>query len=217
MLDAFDEAESDYIFKYIIIGDSGVGKSNLLLRYTSNTFNSSHVMTLGVEFSAKTTKVLDKVIRFQMWDTAGQENFHAITRSFYKNSACALVVYDVTKRQSFDNVLTWVSECENECSDNMVKVLVGNKSDLDNEREVTKEEAHRVCEEKDMLFYETSAKTGANVIEIFEESAKAILLNIVNGKVDVNNNSEGIKLIEAKNSQQEHQAQEYKSTWSYYC
>lgn len=158
-----------YLFKYIIIGDSAVGKSNLLLKYSHNKFNEDYQTTIGVEFGAKNLTLSNKTYRIQVWDTAGQENFRSITRAYYKNSVCAMVVYDITNRESFHNVLTWIEDCKNQCPKTVFLVLVGNKSDLEDKRKVMYNEAVDFANKNGMLFFETSAKNGTNVEKVISD------------------------------------------------
>ena len=183
----------DYLFKYIIIGDAAVGKSNLLLRYAHGQFKPEYQLTIGVEFGAKNVEINNKVYRIQIWDTAGQENFRSITRAYYKNSVCALVVYDISSRDSFNNVSTWIDDCKNQSPKTIFMVLVGNKSDLSDRRQVNTEEGQELADKYGMLFYETSAKDGTNVDKIFSESANKIAQNIDQGYYDLENDSCGIK------------------------
>ena len=185
----------DYLFKYIIIGDAAVGKSNLLLRYTHGQFKPEYQLTIGVEFGAKNISISNKIYRIQIWDTAGQENFRSITRAYYKNSACALVVYDISSRESFDNVSTWIEDCRNQSPQTIFMVLVGNKTDLDfeNKRVVSFEEGQELAEKNKMMFFETSAKSGKNVDEIFYRSAESIAKRIEENFYDLENESCGIK------------------------
>ena len=185
----------DYLFKYIIIGDAAVGKSNLLLRYTHGQFKPEYQLTIGVEFGAKNISISNKIYRIQIWDTAGQENFRSITRAYYKNSACALVVYDISSRESFDNVSTWIEDCRNQSPQTIFMVLVGNKTDLDleNKRVVSFEEGQELAEKNKMMFFETSAKTGKNVDEIFFRSAENIAKKIDENYYDLESESCGIK------------------------
>lgn len=182
-----------YLFKYIIIGDSAVGKSNLLLQYAHNKFNDDYQATIGVEFGAKNITINSKIYRIQIWDTAGQENFRSITRAYYKNSVCAMVVYDITNRDTFTNVQTWIEDCKNQSPKTVFLVLVGNKSDLDDKRAVKYEEGIELANKNGMMFFETSAKTGFNVEEIFNSSAKAIAQKIDDGFYDLSNDTCGIK------------------------
>ena len=117
----------DFLCKYIIIGDASVGKSNLLLRYIHGQFRKDHKVTVGVEFGAKSEIIEDKNYRIQIYDTAGQENFRSITRGYFRNSACALVVYDITRRDTFNSVKDWIEDCKNSSPKNILIVLVGNK------------------------------------------------------------------------------------------
>jgi small GTP-binding protein len=182
----------NYLFKYIIIGDAAVGKSNLLLRYAHGQFKDEYQLTIGVEFGAKNISINDKIYRIQIWDTAGQENFRSITRAYYKNSVCALVVYDITNRDSFNNIANWVEDCKNQSPKTIFMVLVGNKSDLSDKRVISIEEGRELAEKYNMIFFETSAKTGDNVDLIFFKSAEEIAKKIEQGYYDLENDC-GIK------------------------
>nr|ABD65429.1 Rab2 [Suberites domuncula] len=183
-----------YLFKYIIIGDTGVGKSCLLLQFTDKRFQPVHDLTIGVEFGARMINIEGKQIKLQIWDTAGQESFRSITRSYYRGAAGALLVYDITRRETFDHLTTWLEDARQHSSSNMVIMLIGNKSDLDAKREVKSEEGLAFAKEHGLVFMETSAKTAANVEEAFINTAKEIYTKIQDGVFDVNNEANGIKL-----------------------
>ena len=192
MNDYISEGNYNYLIKFIIIGDAAVGKSNLLLRYTSGQFKEEYQLTIGVEFGSNNVIIRDNTYRIQIWDTAGQENFRSITRSYYKNTACAIIVYEISNKKSFENISSWIEECKNTAPKSILMVLVGNKCDLDN-REVTEEEGREFAEKNGMLFFETSAKTGKNVEELFKESVKVIDQKIKENYYDLENDSCGIK------------------------
>lgn len=183
-----------YLFKYIIIGDTGVGKSCLLLQFTDKRFQPVHDLTIGVEFGARMITIDTKQIKLQIWDTAGQESFRSITRSYYRGAAGALLVYDITRRDTFNHLTTWLEDARQHSSSNMVIMLIGNKSDLEERREVKREEGDAFAREHGLIFMETSAKTAANVEEAFIGTAKEIYQKIEEGVFDVNNEANGIKL-----------------------
>ena len=188
-----DEGNFDYSFKYIIIGDAYVGKSNLLLRYAHGQFKDDYQLTIGVEFAAKNVKIRGKTYRIQIWDTAGQESFRSITRGYYKSSVCALVVYDISNKESFNNISTWIEDCKNQSPKTIFFVLVGNKSDLEDKRQVSTEEGQELAEKYGIPFYETSAKTGTNINEIFFNSAEEIVKKMEQNYYDLEEDC-GIKL-----------------------
>ena len=183
----------DYLLKYIIIGDAAVGKSNLLLRFTQNDFKNEYQLTIGVEFGAKNIEINNKKFRLQIWDTAGQENYRSITRAYYKNSVCAILVYDISNRESFEHISNWIEDCLAQSPKTVFMVLVGNKSDLEDYRQVTFKEGEEMAKNNNIMFFETSAKTGENVEKIFEDSAKEINNKINQGYYDLENDSSGIK------------------------
>ena len=187
------ESDFHYLFKYIIIGDSAVGKSNILLRYVYGKFNEEFQSTLGVEFAAKNLEINQKRYRIQIWDTAGQESFRSITRAYYKNSVCAFIVYDITNRTTFSNAKSWLDDIQKQCPKTVFLVLVGNKIDLKEERQVSYEEGASFAQENNMLFFETSAKTGENVEDLFFKSAESINEKLENGYYDLTNGGCGIK------------------------
>mmetsp|Transcript_21754 Transcript_21754/g.51129 ORF Transcript_21754/g.51129 Transcript_21754/m.51129 type:complete len:207 (-) Transcript_21754:243-863(-) len=178
--------EYEYIFKYIIIGDMGVGKSCLLHQFTEKRFLPDSPHTIGVEFGTRVCEVDSKTIKLQIWDTAGQERFRAVTRSYYRGAAGALMVYDITRRSSFNHLATWLTDARNLTNPNTVIVLIGNKLDLGKNREVSFEEASRFSEENGLIYVEASAKTGENVEEAFLRTARQIYQNIQNGSLDLN-------------------------------
>ena len=183
----------DYLFKYIIIGDAGVGKSNILLRYVYSTFKSDYQLTIGVEFGEKTVEIKGKIYKIQIWDTAGNEQFRSITRTYYKNSVCAIVVYDISRRETFDNVINWIEDCKLNSPKSVFIILVGNKSDLEEDRQVTTEEGEEFANRYGIRFFETSAKNSININEIFSESVEFIVDRIEKKYYDLDNETCGIK------------------------
>ncbi|GLD95715.1 hypothetical protein PINS_up004393 [Pythium insidiosum] len=162
------EEEYDYLFKIVLIGDSGVGKSNLLSRFTRNEFNLESKSTIGVEFATKSIQAEGKTIKAQIWDTAGQERYRAITSAYYRGAVGALLVYDITKHVSFENVERWLKELRDHADANTVIMLVGNKSDLRHLRAVSTEEAMAFAEKNNLAFIETSALEATGVDTAFQ-------------------------------------------------
>ena len=184
----------DYLLKYIIIGDVEVGKSNLLSHYIDDRFTSEYQSTIGVEFRAKNVEIRNTTYRIQIWDTTGKENFRAIIRAYYyKNTACAFVVYDISNRNSFNNVSSWIEDCRYNSPKTIFMVLVGNKSDLADKRQVSTEEGRELAEKYEMKFYETSAKIGENVNDIFYDSVDEIAKKMDQNYYDLENDMCGIK------------------------
>ena len=183
----------NYLLKFVIIGDSGVGKSNILLRYINNTFSDEFKTTVGVEFGAKNLEVNGRIYRIQIWDTAGQENFRSIARAYYKNSVCACIVYDITNRNSFNSIQSWIDDCVKQSPKSILFILIGNKNDLNESREVQYEEGVEFAKKRNMIFLETSAKTGNNISTIFDKSIRQIDKNILDNKYDLSNENCGIR------------------------
>lgn len=167
-------SEYDYLFKLLLIGDSGVGKSCLLLRFADDTYTESYISTIGVDFKIRTVELDGKTIKLQIWDTAGQERFRTITSSYYRGAHGIIIVYDITDVESFSNVRQWLFEIDRFASEQVNKLLVGNKSDLTNKRVVTTETAKEFAQTLDIPFLETSAKNSTNVEEAFLTMAAQI-------------------------------------------
>merc|ERR1712000_103300 len=182
-----------YLFKYIIVGDTGVGKSCLLLQFTDKRFQPVHDLTIGVEFGARMISLDGKQIKLQIWDTAGQESFRSITRSYYRGAAGALLVYDITRRETFTHLSSWLDDARQHSNKEMTIMLIGNKSDLDHRRQVQYEEGEKFAKENGLVFLETSAKTAEHVEEAFVRTAKTIYQKIQDEIIDVNNETYGIK------------------------
>ncbi|KAF9085741.1 hypothetical protein BGX29_011183 [Mortierella sp. GBA35] len=154
----------DFLFKIVLIGDSGVGKSNLLSRFTRGDFNLESKSTIGVDFGARTVQVEDgKMIKAQIWDTAGQERYRAITSAYYRGAVGALLLYDITQHGTYESVSRWLSEVREHADANIIVMLVGNKSDLRHLRSIHTEEAKGFAEENGLMFIETSALDATNV------------------------------------------------------
>ncbi|KAL6574757.1 Ras-related protein RABE1c [Orobanche minor] len=168
-------ADYDYLIKLLLIGDSGVGKSCLLLRFSDGSFTTSFITTIGIDFKIRTIELDGKRIKLQIWDTAGQERFRTITTAYYRGAMGILLVYDVTDESSFNNIRNWIRNIEQHASDNVNKILVGNKADMDeSKRAVPTSKGQALADEYGIKFFETSAKTNLNVEEVFFSIAKDI-------------------------------------------
>jgi len=167
-------AEYDHLFKILMVGDSGVGKSSLLLRFTDDTFSENFISTIGVDFKIRTVNIDGKVVKMQIWDTAGQERFRTITSSYYRGAHGVILVYDVTDQVSFNNARQWLTEIERYACGNVVKLLVGNKSDLTTKRVVDFVTGKEFADQFNLPFLEASAKDGNNVGTAFNMLVKDI-------------------------------------------
>ncbi|KAI0685154.1 GTPase [Cytidiella melzeri] len=163
-----DQSNFDFLFKVVLIGDSGVGKSNLLSRFTRNEFNLESKSTIGVEFATRSLAIDSKTVKAQIWDTAGQERYRAITSAYYRGAVGALLVYDISKHATYTNVTRWLKELRDHADSNIVIMLVGNKSDLKHLRAVPTDEAKSFAAENGLSFIETSALDASNVEAAFQ-------------------------------------------------
>ncbi|KAL7102760.1 hypothetical protein ABFS83_08G132400 [Erythranthe nasuta] len=163
------EDDYDYLFKLVLIGDSGVGKTNLLSRFTRNEFSLESKSTIGVEFATRSLPVEGKVIKAQIWDTAGQERYRAITSAYYRGAVGALLVYDVTRHSTFESIERWLTELRNHTDPNIVVMLIGNKADLRHLVAVSTEDGTSFAEKESLYFMETSALEATNVDTAFTE------------------------------------------------
>ena len=168
----------DFLFKLILIGDSSVGKSNILLKYLKGEFDQNSRATVGVEFGTKNIKIKNKKIKIQIWDTAGQERYRSITSAYYKGAKGAFIVYDITRKLTFDNIDKWITDLKTNGDKNISIILIGNKSDLEDKREVEKEEGIKKSEEYKIAFLETSALNGDNIDKAFNELLEQIYQNV---------------------------------------
>ncbi|VVB13943.1 unnamed protein product [Arabis nemorensis] len=171
----------DYVFKLVLIGDSGVGKSQILSRYARNEFSLDSKATIGVEFQTRTLVLDHKSVKAQIWDTAGQERYRAVTSAYYRGAVGAMLVYDVTRRQTFDHIPRWLEELRGHADKNIVIILIGNKSDLEDQRAISIEDAKEFAEKEGLFFLETSALNAVNVETAFSTVLTEIF-NIVNKK-----------------------------------
>ena len=157
-------------------------------------FNPEHEITIGCEFMSKNIRIKDRDVRIQIWDTAGQETYRSITRTYYKSSTCAFIIYDITDRKSFSNITSWLNECKEMCYKDILICLVGNKTDLEEKRAVQRVKGERFAEDNGLLFFETSAKSGKNIEEMFNKCTEEIVTKIENGRIVVDAFTSGIKI-----------------------
>ena len=167
----------DLTLKILIVGDSGVGKTNFILRFLNNEFNQNYMSTAGIDLKSGSIEIKNKKIRIQIWDTAGQEKYKAITKNLFLKVMGALIVYDITNENSFYNLQSWVSMVKEECGKHMQILIVGNKSDLDSKRAISKEEVLNYAKEQKVEYIETSSKTGENIIKAITLLSEQILEN----------------------------------------
>ena len=201
MLDEENEKKYDYIFKLILIGNSCVGKSSIIQRYIQKTFNDEYTCTIGVDFFMKTLDINDNLIKLQLWDTAGTEKFKSITTGYYRGANAAFVVFDLTSRISFDSVSEWIQNYYNYSNPNSEKnvVLIGNKSDLKENREISDEEINKFAINNNIKYFETSAKNGNNIEECFYYIAEKLMKDMKEKGEDSNDNNNIIKSDNLKN------------------
>lgn len=165
----------DVVVKLLLIGDSGVGKSCLLLRFADDSFTSSFITTIGIDFKIRKLQIGEKLVKVQIWDTAGQERFRTITAAYYRNAMAIILVYDITDEGSFNNIKGWMRNIEQHASENVNKILVGNKSDMSDRRAVPYARGKALADEYKLMFFETSAKSSTNVDEVFTAISKQVI------------------------------------------
>jgi len=187
----------DLSFKLIVIGDSGVGKSSLTNKAVKDVFSNSFLPTVGFEFFSFMVKINDKILKLHIWDTCGQELYRSLVANFYKNCSLAILVYAIDDKESFKNLSLWLKDLKLNSNPDAKMILIGNKCDLEEERKVSKEEGENLAKKYGISFYETSAKTGANVQEAFTESLKNLSVKDIPKEVedDYNSRKKSYRLI----------------------
>ncbi|XP_015769261.1 PREDICTED: ras-related protein Rab-35-like [Acropora digitifera] len=189
----------DHLFKLLIIGDSGVGKSSLLLRFADNTFSGNYITTIGVDFKIRKINVDGEMVKLQIWDTAGQERFRTITSTYYRGTHGVIVVYDVTSADTFVNVKRWLHEIDQNCDD-VLRILVGNKDDDPERKVVERDDAKKFAEQMGIQVFETSAKDNKNVEEVFNTITQMVLRQKKDQIAKANEQSGVIKVKKDKKS-----------------
>ena len=206
----------DYIMKLILIGDASVGKTNILTKYLKNEFDPNSKATVGVELGTKNIQIDNKIIKVQIWDTAGQERYKAITSTYYKGAKGAIIVYDITRKITFDNIEKWIGDLKVNGDENIIIFLIGNKSDLNDNREVSKEDGLNKSEKFNIPFLETSALCGENISKVFEELIQRVYINNKEELVEENKKDikKGVDLNEIKNENNTEEKSEKKGCCS---
>ena len=192
----------NYLFKLLLIGDSGVGKSSILLRFADDTFSESYMSTIGVDFKIKTIQHENDTVKLQIWDSAGQERFKTITAAYYRGAQGIVTVYDVTNADSFDNIQTWLKEIDRNAAENCRRLLIGNKSDLEHLREVTYEQGNTFAKQLNIPFLETSARNNLFILQAFETMAGEIKKQ-VNNEGSLKKSGDSIRLGDGVNIEEQ--------------
>ncbi|KAL7858210.1 hypothetical protein AOLI_G00183120 [Acnodon oligacanthus] len=190
----------DYLFKLLLIGDSGVGKTCLLFRFSEDAFNTTFISTIGIDFKIRTVELNGKKIKLQIWDTAGQERFRTITTAYYRGAMGIMLVYDITSEKSFENIKNWIRNIEEHASSDVERMILGNKCDMNDRRQVSKERGEKLAIDYGIKFLETSAKTSINVEDAFFTLARDIMARL-NRKMNDGTNSDGgapVKITEKR-------------------
>lgn len=189
-------------FKLVLLGESSVGKSSLVLRFVKGQFHEFQESTIGAAFLTQTVQIDDTTVKFEIWDTAGQERYHSLAPMYYRGAQAAIVVYDISNKETFQKAQNWVKELQRQASPNIVIALAGNKLDLANKRAVSYEEAKQYADEHSLLFMETSAKTAANVMDIFTSIAKKLPKTDLNEQMSrTSQNRSGVNVGSTNQSQ----------------
>ena len=192
------DQDYEFIFKVLLLGNSNVGKSSLFLRFVDDIWNDTFVPTIGVDFKIKTFNIDSKKIKMQIWDTAGQERFKNIIASYYRGAHGILLLYDVTDKDSFKNLSNWLIEIEKNASKNVLKVLIGNKSDLEDKRVVSFNQGKEFADTYGLKFIETSAKKNLNVNEAFETLGRELMIASADKKVTKQKDTKKISVAKAQ-------------------
>ncbi|XP_068169643.1 ras-related protein Rab-8B-like [Antennarius striatus] len=190
----------DYLFKLLLIGDSGVGKTCLLFRFSEDSFNTTFISTIGIDFKIRTIELDGKRVKLQIWDTAGQERFRTITTAYYRGAMGIMLVYDICNEKSFENIKNWIRNIEEHASSDVEKIILGNKCDMTDRRQVSKDRGEKLAIDYGIKFLETSAKSSLNVEEAFYTMGRDILHNLSSKTTDNSAGGSGkpLKITEKK-------------------
>ena len=177
--------KKEFLYKILLLGDSSLGKTCFLMRYTDNTFQEIHMSTIGLDYKLKNVQLDDgKMVKIQIWDTAGQDRFRSITKNYYKGAHGIILIYDITNQKTFENVKNWINQIKEEVSNKVTIILVGNKIDDEDHRVVSTEQGEKMAKDFGLMFFECSAKSGVNIDSTFNELVKKTVENYSKVKME---------------------------------